>query len=133
MKVLRCEILHHVGVAAAASSKTPSAEGNHHANVDHRHDGSRSPIPIGGMAQSPSQGTASIPDFSGIWHTYDHEFRQVRMNQPHLPQATPSWYGDSVGHYEGDTLIIDTVGIRIGPFAMVDQYGSPCGGTLSTA
>jgi hypothetical protein len=34
--------------------------------------------------------------------------------------VTPSWYGDSVGHYEGDTLV---VGIKIGPFAMVDMYG----------
>ena len=38
---------------------------------------------------------------------------------------TPSWYGDSVGHYEGDTLVIDTVGVKIGPFAMVDMYGTP--------
>jgi hypothetical protein len=37
----------------------------------------------------------------------------------------PSWYGDSVGHYEGDTLVIDTVGIKIGPFSMVDWYGTP--------
>jgi hypothetical protein len=65
-----------------------------------------------------------------IIYTYDHEFRQVRMNQPHLPQATSSWYGDSVGHYEGDTLIIDTVGIRVGPFAMVDIYGTPHTGAL---
>ena len=47
------------------------------------------------------------------------------MNQPHPAQVTPSWYGDSVGHYEGDTLVIDTVGIKIGPFAMVDMYGTP--------
>ena len=47
------------------------------------------------------------------------------MNQPHPAQVTPSWYGDSVGHYEGDTLVIDTVGIKIGPFAMVDWYGTP--------
>ena len=38
---------------------------------------------------------------------------------------TPSWYGDSVGHYEGNTLVIDTVGVRIGPFSMVDMYGTP--------
>ena len=43
------------------------------------------------------------------------------MNQPHPAQVTPSWYGDSVGHYEGDTLVIDTVGVKIGPFAMVDR------------
>jgi hypothetical protein len=30
-----------------------------------------------------------------------------------------------VGHYEGDTLVIDTVGVKIGPFAMVDFYGTP--------
>jgi hypothetical protein len=38
---------------------------------------------------------------------------------------TPSWFGDSVGHYEGDTLVIDTVGIKTGPYTMVDQYGTP--------
>jgi hypothetical protein len=40
--------------------------------------------------------------------------------------VTPSWYGDSVGHYEGDTLVIDTVGIKTDrPFAMVDMFGTP--------
>jgi hypothetical protein len=48
------------------------------------------------------------------------------MNQPHATQLTPSWYGDSIGHYEGDTLVIDTVGIKADrPFAMVDWYGTP--------
>jgi hypothetical protein len=70
------------------------------------------------------------PDKITILYSYDHEFRQIRMNQPHPAQATPSWYGDSVGHYEGDTLIIDTVGIKVGPFAMVDHYGTPHTGAL---
>jgi hypothetical protein len=60
-----------------------------------------------------------------ILYDFDHEVRRVRMNQPHPAQVTPSWYGDSVGHYEGDTLVIDTVGIKVGPFAMVDWYGTP--------
>jgi hypothetical protein len=47
------------------------------------------------------------------------------MNVPHRAPVAPSWYGDSVGHYEGDTLVIDTVGVKIGPFAMVDFYGAP--------
>jgi hypothetical protein len=55
----------------------------------------------------------------------DHEVRRVRMNETHPAQLTPSWYGDSVGHYEGDTLVIDTVGFKIGPFSAVDQYGTP--------
>jgi hypothetical protein len=47
------------------------------------------------------------------------------LNQSHPAHVTPTWYGDSVGHYEGDTLIIDTVGIKVGPFATVDWYGTP--------
>jgi len=54
------------------------------------------------------------------------EVRNVRLNQSHPAQVTPSWYGDSVGHYEGDTLVIDTVGIKADrPFAMIDMYGTP--------
>jgi hypothetical protein len=54
------------------------------------------------------------------------EVRHVGMNAPHPAHVTPSWYGDSVGHYEGDTLVIDTMGIRADrPFAMVDMYGTP--------
>ena len=65
------------------------------------------------------------PDKVTILYSNDHEVRHVRMNQPHPARVTPSWYGDSVGHYEGDTLVIDTVGVKIGPFAMVDMYGTP--------
>ena len=60
-----------------------------------------------------------------ILYPFDHQFRQVRLNQPHPAHVTPSWYGDSVGHYEGDTLVIDTVGIKVGPFSMIDWFGTP--------
>jgi hypothetical protein len=66
------------------------------------------------------------PDRITILYSNDHESRRVRMNAPHPARVTPSWHGDSVGHYEGDTLVIDTVGIRTDrPFAMVDMYGTP--------
>src|SRR5215470_17036696 len=55
----------------------------------------------------------------------DHQVRTVRMNSSHLANAKPSYYGDSVGHYEGDTLVIDTVAIKPGPFAMIDWFGTP--------
>src|SRR5690349_2384525 len=55
----------------------------------------------------------------------DHQVRTVRMNSSHPAKVTPSYYGDSVGHYEGDTLVIDTVGIKPGPFAMIDWFGTP--------
>ena len=37
-----------------------------------------------------------------------HDARIVRMNQAHAPAALRSWLGDSVGHWEGDTLVVDT-------------------------
>jgi hypothetical protein len=66
------------------------------------------------------------PDRITIIYSEDHEVRHVRMNQAHPAHVVPSWYGDSVGHYEGDTLVIDTVGIRADrPFAIVDMFGTP--------
>ena len=65
------------------------------------------------------------PDKITILYAVDHQVRHVRMNVKHPAKVTPSWYGDSVGHYEGGTLVIDTVGVKIGPFAMVDWYGTP--------
>ena len=54
------------------------------------------------------------PDKITILYSETYEVRHVRMNQPHPAQVIPSWYGDSVGHYESDTLVIDTVGSRSG-------------------
>jgi hypothetical protein len=65
------------------------------------------------------------PDRVTILYGYDHQVRRVPMNRPHPAQVTPSWYGDSVGHYEGDTLVIDTVGFKVGRYSMVDWYGTP--------
>ena len=61
-----------------------------------------------------------------ILYGEDHEVRWVRLNQPHPTPVTPSWHGDSVGHYEGDTLVIDTIGVRTDhPYAMIDLFGTP--------
>ncbi len=37
-----------------------------------------------------------------------HDARVVRMNAQHLPATIRSWMGDSVGHWEGETLVVDT-------------------------
>ena len=60
-----------------------------------------------------------------ILHVVDHQVRRVRLNQSHPARVTPSWDGDSVGHYEGDTLVVDTVGFKVGPLSMVDIFGTP--------
>jgi hypothetical protein len=46
------------------------------------------------------------------------------MNVPHSPNPNPSWYGESVGHYEGsDTLVVDTIAISTKTF--IDSYRTP--------
>jgi len=66
------------------------------------------------------------PNRVTMLYSGDHEVRRVRMNASHPKQMKPSWYGDSVGHYEGDTLVIDTIGIKTDrPYAMQDLFGTP--------
>ncbi len=48
------------------------------------------------------------PDSVMILSEMVHDARVVRMNQPHLPPTIRRWMGDSVGHWEGDTLVVDT-------------------------
>ncbi len=60
-----------------------------------------------------------------IIYMQDHEVRRVRLNSRHPEKVTPSWHGNSIGHYEGDTLVIDTIGAKVGPVALVDQAGTP--------
>jgi len=72
----------------------------------------------------PAMQILQQPDKIAILYRWDH-VRHVRLNQSHPAHVSPTWFGDSVGHYDGDTLVIDTVGIKVGPFAMVDWYGTP--------
>ena len=52
------------------------------------------------------------------------ESRRVYLNVPHSKDVKPSWYGESVGHYEnGDTLVVDTIGLSTKTF--VDNYRTP--------
>lgn len=48
------------------------------------------------------------PDSIMILTEMIHDARIVRMNAQHLPKEIRRWMGDSVGHWEGDTLVIDT-------------------------
>jgi hypothetical protein len=49
--------------------------------------------------------------------------RRIYLNVPHSKNPKPSWYGESVGHYEGDTLVVDTIGFNDKTF--VDNYRTP--------
>jgi hypothetical protein len=51
--------------------------------------------------------------------------RHVHVNMQHPANLTPSHLGHSVGWYEGDTLVIDTVGIKVTPISSIDLFGTP--------
>jgi len=53
----------------------------------------------------------------------DMQVRRIYLNVPHTKNPTPSWYGESVGHYEGDELVVDTIGLNDKTF--VDSYRTP--------
>jgi len=57
-----------------------------------------------------------------IWQL-DHQVRHIYLNVPHSADPQLSWYGESVGHYEGDTLVVDTIGQNTKTF--VDNYRTP--------
>jgi len=49
--------------------------------------------------------------------------RHIYLNVPHSERVKPSWLGESAGHYEGDTLVVDTVGMNDKTY--VDNYRTP--------
>jgi hypothetical protein len=58
-----------------------------------------------------------------VWIIHGEQVRRVYMNVPHSANSKPSWYGESVGHYEGDTLVVDTIGQN--DKLPVDVYRTP--------
>jgi hypothetical protein len=53
----------------------------------------------------------------------DAQVRHVYLDVPHSSNLKPTWYGESVGHYEGDTLVVDTIGLNDKTY--VDNYRTP--------
>jgi hypothetical protein len=48
------------------------------------------------------------PDAIMIQVEMIHDTRIIRMNAPHAPPDVRLWLGDSIGHWEGDTLVVET-------------------------
>jgi hypothetical protein len=60
-----------------------------------------------------------------LWQR-DSLVRHIRMNAQHPAHVKPSWFGDSVGHYENDdTLVVDTIGIAGGGFHYIGNFRTP--------
>jgi len=60
-----------------------------------------------------------------IIYNQDDNVRHIHMNATHPTNLVPSPMGDAVGHWEGETLVIDTVGIKTNAFSAADMYGTP--------
>jgi hypothetical protein len=56
-------------------------------------------------------------------YSNDQQVRRVYLDVPHSANPKPSWYGESVGHYEGDALVVDTIGLNDKTF--VNNFRTP--------
>ena len=67
------------------------------------------------ILQTPSQVT--------ILNARDHQVRMIYLDRPHSEDPEHSWYGESVGHYEGgNMLVVDTIGQN--DKTQVDRFGT---------
>ena len=66
-------------------------------------------IPRLGGPYSQNIHLAQTPDHVLLLFEMIHEFRIIPLDgRPHLPSSVGQWLGDSRGHWEGDTLVVET-------------------------
>ena len=62
------------------------------------------------------------PDKTVMLHETHHLVRVFHMNSAHPAKVVPSYMGHSVAHWEGDTLVVDTVGLSTK--TQIDEAGT---------
>jgi hypothetical protein len=67
------------------------------------------------IVQGPKEVVMILTSFSDV--------RRIYLSDKHSEKLEISWYGDSIGHYEGDTLVVDTIGLDDRTF--VDGFETP--------
>jgi hypothetical protein len=67
------------------------------------------------FVQGKNEVVMILESFSDVRHIY--------LSDKHRADLKPSWYGDSIGHYEGDTLVVDTVGFNDKTY--IDGFHTP--------
>jgi hypothetical protein len=73
------------------------------------------PGSVPGQLLTPAQPFYFIQTQKVVWMIWesDHMVRRIHMTDRHSESVRPSWFGESIGHYEGgDTLVIDTIGLQ---------------------
>ena len=63
------------------------------------------------------------PDQVTFFYEVDHVVRPIYMNVPHQKNPGHTYLGDAVGRWEGDTLVVDTVGLN--DKTLIDRAGIP--------
>ena len=60
-----------------------------------------------------------------IWQR-DHMVRRVYLRDKHSAKVKPDWFGESIGHYEGNnTLVVDTIGLAAKKYGYIDNFRTP--------
>jgi hypothetical protein len=57
-----------------------------------------------------------------LWE-YNQNWRQIALNASHSPDAPPTWFGNAVGKWDGDTLVVDSTGYKESTW--LDSRGLP--------
>jgi hypothetical protein len=60
-----------------------------------------------------------------IWQR-DHMVRRIYLRDTHSANVKPDWFGESIGHYEGNnTLVVDTTGLSAQKYSYIDNFRTP--------
>jgi hypothetical protein len=78
-----------------------------------------SPSMVAGYASAYE--LVQAPDTVALTVEMIHDSRVIPLGKAHLPSTFRRWHGDSRGHWEGDSLVIDTVNYKAGAFMRISS------------
>jgi hypothetical protein len=89
-------------------------------NPENRSLGERCIVGFGSTAGPPMLNTlynsnyqiVQVPGQVMIMAEMNHDVRIIRLTDKHLPDSLRPWMGDSIGHWEGDTLVVETTNLN---------------------
>jgi hypothetical protein len=82
---------------------------------------------VPGQLLTPAEPFYFIQTPTEVWMIWqrDHMVRRIYLTDMHSEGLKPSWFGESIGHYEGDgTLVVDTIGLS-SRNSFLDWYRTP--------